>query len=399
MLVYKLGTLLLALTVGTIAIQQPAVSTFSVRQLYSRQRARLQQQAENTCFSVHGHGCCPTGNDCSVTNPLSSPCFCDVGCHIYGDCCNDAIRNGCPAAGMCADLPSILNGAIAYNDNTMHQKPVNTVATYSCNAGHTLYNGSTTRTCQDSVWTGSSPTCKGVCQALPPLAHGTIMYTENSRSIRTVAKYSCDQGYQLAGLEKRVCQGSSGWSGMIPPQCKAVTCMAKYPGTGCTTVINAGLLGIYPNPRCSCHISCFSNSDTTCCEDIGCVPTTCDQAGMTQGCCSWDSQGGCYVPGGMCYCDSECNTAGDCCSDVPSTPTCTASVVGQSRVRGQSVRTYPFGRAQLARGGRRTQASMEDQAARNLASVLMSMSQEAVESKHRWEVMADELEHIQKKLN
>lgn len=63
--------------------------------------------------------------------------------------------------GMCADLPSILNGAIAYNDNTMHQKPVNTVATYSCNAGHTLYNGSTTRTCQDSVWTGSSPTCKG----------------------------------------------------------------------------------------------------------------------------------------------------------------------------------------------------------------------------------------------
>ncbi len=45
MLVYKLGTLLLALTVGTIAIQQPAVSTFSVRQLYSRQRARLQQQA------------------------------------------------------------------------------------------------------------------------------------------------------------------------------------------------------------------------------------------------------------------------------------------------------------------------------------------------------------------
>ncbi len=82
--------------------------------------------------------------------------------------------------------------------------------------------------------------------------------------------------------------------------------------------------------------------------------------------------------------------------------TCTcvsAAVVGQSRVRGQSVRTYPFGRAQLARGGRRTQASMEDQAARNLASVLMSMSQEAVESKHRWEVMADELEHIQKKLN
>ncbi len=42
---------------------------------------------------------------------------------------------------------------------------------------------------------------------------------------------------------------------------------------------------------------------------------------------------------------------------------------------------------------------MEDQAARNLASELKAMSQKAVESEQRWEVMADELEQIQKKLN
>ena len=55
------------------------------------------------------------------------------------------------------------------------------------------------------------------------------------------------------------------------------------------------------------------------------VANTCGQAGMSRGCCSWvDSQEGCYVPDGMCYCDSECKTAGDCCADVPSTFTCTA---------------------------------------------------------------------------
>ncbi len=58
------------------------------------------------------------------------------------------------------------------------------------------------------------------------------------------------------------------------------------------------------------------------------IATTCSQAGLSQGCCSWDSQGtkhltGCYLPGGQCYCDSGCQTAGDCCNDVPKTPTCT----------------------------------------------------------------------------
>ncbi len=131
--------------------------------------------------------------------------------------------------------------------------------------------------------------------------------------------------------------------------CTVFSCMIAYPGTGCTTDIHASLLGSFGNPRCSCHVSCF-NYDT-CCEDIGCarkctfcishdtytlndfllqiiiataVANTCGQAGMSRGCCSWDSQEGCYVPDGMCYCDSECKIAGDCCADVPSTPTCTA---------------------------------------------------------------------------
>ncbi len=69
----------------------------------------------------------------------------------------------------------------------------------------------------------------------------------------------------------------------------------------------------------------------------------------------------------------------------------------QSRVRGQSVRTIPYGRVQLARGRGRTQASMKDQAARNMASKLMSMAQEKSDKRDRWVVITKELEAMQKK--
>ena len=133
-----------------------------------------------------------------------------------------------------------------------------------------------------------------LCDEIGILENGIITYeqdfTTSRKPARTVAVYSCNQGYQLNGLEKRVCQGSSGWSGTIPPQCKGIwissfivrtfisstihctvfSCMIEYPGTGCAPSSGSPLLGGSPNPRCSCHMSCFSNSDT-CCEDIGCV--------------------------------------------------------------------------------------------------------------------------------
>ncbi len=59
---------------------------------------------------------------------------------------------------MCSDLPSIPNGVITYSDSS---KTVNTVATYSCNDGYALSYGDTMRTCQEYGWTGSPPTCEG----------------------------------------------------------------------------------------------------------------------------------------------------------------------------------------------------------------------------------------------
>ena len=44
--------------------------------------------------------------------------------------------------------------------------------------------------------------------------------------------------------------------------------------------------------------------------------TTCGEASLNPGCCSWNRQS-CHVMEGNCYCDNLCNFFGDCCCDVP----------------------------------------------------------------------------------
>ena len=60
----------------------------------------------------------------------------------------------------CSDLPALTNGMILYNMGTASLRPVDTVATCTCDTGYTL-NGGSTRTCgSDGVWSGLAPTCQ-----------------------------------------------------------------------------------------------------------------------------------------------------------------------------------------------------------------------------------------------
>ncbi len=57
----------------------------------------------------------------------------------------------------CSDLTNPTNGMISYNMGTTGLRPVNTVATYTCDTGYTL-NGGSTRTCgSDGMWSGANP--------------------------------------------------------------------------------------------------------------------------------------------------------------------------------------------------------------------------------------------------
>ncbi len=61
----------------------------------------------------------------------------------------------------CSDLPSLANGDIDYGGaGSPGSRPVDTVATYTCDTGYTL-DGGTTRFCASGVWSGSPPTCQG----------------------------------------------------------------------------------------------------------------------------------------------------------------------------------------------------------------------------------------------
>ena len=65
-------------------------------------------------------------------------------------------------SGPCSDLPPLINGVITvtYTGGLVDSRPVNTIATFTCDNGYTLTGGSF-RTCQnDGTWSGIALTCQ-----------------------------------------------------------------------------------------------------------------------------------------------------------------------------------------------------------------------------------------------
>ena len=63
-------------------------------------------------------------------------------------------------SGTCFDLPPLMNGVITYTDGLADSRPINAIATYTCDNGYTLTGGSV-RACQnDGTWSGSALTCQ-----------------------------------------------------------------------------------------------------------------------------------------------------------------------------------------------------------------------------------------------
>ena len=57
----------------------------------------------------------------------------------------------------CDTLTDPANGQVSHPRTTLGQ-----TATYSCNTGYNLV-GDSTRMCQAMGWSGSAPTCQGMC--------------------------------------------------------------------------------------------------------------------------------------------------------------------------------------------------------------------------------------------
>ena len=55
-----------------------------------------------------------------------------------------------------------------------------------------------------------------VCPPLSPLTIGTISYSDNTLGVDSVATYSCDAGYAPKGDITRTCLSGGTWSGSAP---------------------------------------------------------------------------------------------------------------------------------------------------------------------------------------
>ena len=128
---------------------------------------------------------------------------------------------------LCPDLSDPDNGQVFVTGNT----PTST-ANYVCDSGY-LLDGVETRVCQSNGrWSDRPPVCRGnvytllkrselvstlnmtynclslssvlLCPALSNPANGRVTVT--TRSIGSVATYSCNEGYSLEGDESRTCE-------------------------------------------------------------------------------------------------------------------------------------------------------------------------------------------------
>ncbi|XP_064386185.1 CUB and sushi domain-containing protein 1-like isoform X2 [Halichondria panicea] len=166
-------------------------------------------------------------------------------------CMSGGIWTGSPPTcqSTCSDLTVPANGMISYNMGTASLRPVDTMATFTCDTGYTL-NGGTTRTCgSDGVWSGFAPTCQTNCPDLPSLTNGMIMYSDggstNSRPLGSSAMHSCNPGYTLTGGNTtRTCVSGGIWNGS-PPTCQSTCSDLTVPANGMISY-NMGTASLRP---------------------------------------------------------------------------------------------------------------------------------------------------------
>ncbi|XP_064386286.1 P-selectin-like [Halichondria panicea] len=113
---------------------------------------------------------------------------------------------------------------IMYGGGSTDNRPFGSSAAHSCNTGYTLTGGNTTRVCvAKGSWSGSPPICQFTCSDLTVPANGVISYTMVSpRPVDTVATYTCDTGFILIGSETITYLSTGNWSSspsscQIPP--------------------------------------------------------------------------------------------------------------------------------------------------------------------------------------
>ncbi|XP_053408488.1 sushi, von Willebrand factor type A, EGF and pentraxin domain-containing protein 1-like [Mercenaria mercenaria] len=140
---------------------------------------------------------------------------CDIGYTLQGDNSTVCTKDGrwrtykvtC-AINHCSKPTSPTNGNVSPVNGTTYRS----IANYTCNEGFTL-NGTSITTCEsDKTWSGPLPTCDIKNCHTPSAPINGKVNTTNGTIYQSVATFSCDIGYTLNGGNSTVCESSGNWS-------------------------------------------------------------------------------------------------------------------------------------------------------------------------------------------
>ena len=114
------------------------------------------------------------------------------------------------------------NGQVDVDDTAFRS-----VATYSCDEGYELV-GEASRVCgSDGEWSESIPSCRPVnCGDPGGIMNGDVFVL--GTTLNSVARYSCRRGYLLVGVKVITCLAVGRWSSGLP-RCDPIDC--GDPGT------------------------------------------------------------------------------------------------------------------------------------------------------------------------
>ncbi|XP_065935020.1 sushi, von Willebrand factor type A, EGF and pentraxin domain-containing protein 1 isoform X1 [Magallana gigas] len=123
----------------------------------------------------------------------------------------------------CPSLLDPINGAVNISGTL-----IDGVATFSCNPGFTLTDGSLTRTCApNGSWTGTSAECSEIfCPWIAVQDNVIVGYHRDAAhniSVNTTAFFACQPGFSLSSYETITCLITGDWSA-DSPVCNEIFC-------------------------------------------------------------------------------------------------------------------------------------------------------------------------------
>uniref|UniRef100_A0A182QJ86 Sushi, von Willebrand factor type A, EGF and pentraxin domain-containing protein 1 n=1 Tax=Anopheles farauti TaxID=69004 RepID=A0A182QJ86_9DIPT len=121
------------------------------------------------------------------------------------------------SSGFCRDCPrnhTLPNGAIRYEGPK---------AVFHCSEGYELYGPATAECLRTSEWTPGAPFCKLIrCGTVDAPLNGQVALSKTSYGGE--ARFSCDEGFLVAGEAILRCTAEGTWSGPVPECISIVKC-------------------------------------------------------------------------------------------------------------------------------------------------------------------------------